>query len=238
MQTDMMNDETARANMYANMRFNMIEQQIRPWNVLQMQTLTALAEIRREYFVPDQYKSLAFADVLIPIDDSPASSGRVMLEPKVGARMIESMAIQPNQRVLQIGTGTGYLTALLATLCEHVTSIEIDAPLSRHAGINLAMAGITNVQLIDCDCFAFCRDFGQSIGSQNGKFDAVLITGSVPKIEQTFLNMINDSGCVVGIEGDNPAMQVVVYRNGDRQSLFETSVPRLVNANDKPCFTF
>lgn len=219
---------------YEAARLNMVEQQIRPWNVLEMQTLTALGEIRREDFVPAQYKDLSFADVRIPIGD-----GQVMLEPKMGARMIEAMAVKPFHRVLEIGTGTGYLTALLATICEHVTSVEIDQQLIRQAAMNLAMAGITNVELVHSDCFAFCR----SPGEHGSQFERVLITGSVPKIDKTFRNMTSIEGCVVGIEGDNPAMQVVVYRAGDRsgrarQSLFETSVPRLVNVDDKPSFIF
>ena len=228
---------------YEIARANMIEQQIRPWNVLQMQTLNALAEIRREDFVPDNYKSLSFADVFIPIGASPIGAspmddGRVMLEPKLGARMIESMQLNPTQRVLEIGTGTGYLTALLATICKHVTSIEIDPKLTRQASINLAMAGIPNVELVQGDGFACCRHPDKYIG--NGKrFDGILITGSMPKITQIFLNMLNVDGCVVGIEGYNPTMQVVVYRaDGDRQALFETSVPRLVHATDSPYFNF
>ncbi len=227
----MMNDEIARANM--------IEQQIRPWNVLQMQTLNVLAEIRREDFVPSQYQLLSFADVPIPMGDNPAEAGKVMLEPKVGARMIEAMGVKPKHQVLEIGTGTGYLTALLATLCEHVLSIEIDVQLIHQADTNLIMAGITNVQLIHDDCFAFCSASHQCIGKHARKFDAILITGSMPKMDHAFLKMINTDGCVVGIEGDDPAMHVVVYRtDGSKQSLFETSVPRLVNADDSQSFVF
>ncbi|WP_423910746.1 protein-L-isoaspartate O-methyltransferase family protein [Candidatus Spongiihabitans sp.] len=225
---------------YEVARVNMIEQQIRPWNVLEMQTLNALSEIRREDFVPAQYKDLSFADVRIPIGggsigDGPISDGQVMLEPKVGARMVEALGLKPIHKILEIGTGTGYLTALLATICEHVTSVEIDQQLTRQAGMNLAMAGIINVELVQSDCFAFCHNPGEH-GSQ---FDGVLITGSMPEIDKTFRNMINIEGCMVGIEGYNPAMQVVVYRAaGARRSLFETSVPRLMNVDDKPSFTF
>lgn len=215
---------------YEVARFNMIEQQIRPWNVLEMQTLKALGEIRREDFIPDKYKDLSFADVRIPIGD-----GQVMLEPKMAARMVESMGLKRTYRVLEIGTGTGYQTALLATMCEHVTSVEIDEKLSKQAEMNLAMAGISNVALIKGDCFEFCR----AREGQDGQFDVVLITGSMPQIDKTFLNMINIEGSVVGIEGNDPAMQVVVYRaDGARRTLFETSVPRLINVDDKPSFTF
>lgn len=220
---------------YQVARFNMIEQQIRPWNVLQVQTLNALGEIRREDFVPEQYKGLSFADMCIPIGD-----GQLMLEPKVGARMIEAMALNSSHRVLEIGTGSGYLTALLATICEHVTSVEIDQQLAHQAGINLAMAGITNVELVKGDGFTFCGDATE-------QFDRVLITGSMHEIDKVFRNITNINGRVVGIEGHDPAMQAVVYgvdedankgANEFRQSLFETSVPRLINAEDKPTFTF
>ena len=215
---------------YETARTNMIEQQIRPWNVLAMQTLKALGEIRREDFVPDQYKDLSFADVQIPIGE-----GEVMLEPKVGARMIEAMTVTQSHNTLVIGTGTGYLVALLATMCNHVTGIEIDHNLSNQAEMNLAMAGITNVELVQGDCFDFCRDPAR----QESKFDGVLITGSVPEIDQTFENMINNEGVVVGIQGFNPAMQMVVCGSGgSRKSLFETSVPRLRNVVEKPAFTF
>ena len=137
-------------------RTNMIEQQIRCWNVLEMQTLKALGEIRREDFVPDSHIELAFADVQIPL-----GKGEVMLEPKVSARHVENLSLSPSHRVLEIGTGTGYVTALLATLCKHVTTLEIDADLSGQAGRNLAMAAITNVELIVGDCFAWCHNNAQ-----------------------------------------------------------------------------
>jgi protein-L-isoaspartate(D-aspartate) O-methyltransferase len=215
---------------YETARTNMIEQQIRPWNVLAMQTLRALGEVRREDFVPDQYKDLSFADVQIPIGE-----GEVMLEPKVGARMIEAMAVTPDHNTLVIGTGTGYLVALLATMCKQVTGIEIDPTLSSQAKMNLAMAGIENVELVQGDCFDFCRE----PANQESKFDSVLITGSVPVIDRTFEDMVHGDGLVVGIQGFDPAMQVVVCGpGGSRKSLFETSVPRLRNVVDIPAFTF
>jgi protein-L-isoaspartate(D-aspartate) O-methyltransferase len=215
---------------YETARANMIEQQIRPWNVLAMQTLRALGDIRREDFVPDNYKELSFADVQIPIGE-----GEVMLEPKVGARMIEAMSVTQDHNTLVIGTGTGYLVALLATMCKHVTSIEIDHTLSSQAELNLAMAGIENVELLRGDCFEFC---GEST-NRNSKFDSLLITGSVPVIDRTLENMVHSDGLVVGIQGFDPAMQVVVCGPGEsRKSLFETSVPRLRNVVEKPAFTF
>lgn len=211
-------------------RSNMIDQQIRPWNVLQMQTLNALAEIRREDFVPDQYKSLSFNDMQIPLGD-----GEFMLEPKIGARMIESLGIKPSHKILEIGTGTGYLTALLATMCDFVTSIEIDADLHRQAGINLAMAGIDNVELLRDDCFSFI----EKNKNPEPRFDRILVTGSVPVIDHGMCNLISDSGTLSGVEGNDPAMQAVICRaDGSRRTLFETSVSRLRNVDEKPQFEF
>ena len=123
-------------------RANMIDQQIRPWNVLDLQTLNALESVRREDFVPKDYRNLAFADVKIPLGD-----GEVMLEPKVSARMMESLQLSTNDRVLEVGTGTGYLTAVLSQVCAHVTSVEINPALLEQARRNLGMAGLENVAL-------------------------------------------------------------------------------------------
>jgi len=207
----------------------MIEQQIRPWNVLAMQTLTALGAIRREDFVPEAYRELSFADVQIPL-----GNGEVMLEPKLGARMVEALALVSTDKVLEIGTGSGYLTALLATVSEHVTSIEIDADLHRQAGLNLAVSGIENVDLIHADCHDFCN------GSR--QYDAVLIGGSVPTVGPMFIDLIDQTGRLIGIEGDEPAMHVVKYTKSadslNKVYLLETSVKRLHNVDEKPEFVF
>lgn len=212
-----MNYETARANM--------IEQQIRPWNVLEMQTLQALNDVRREDFVPEQYRDLSFADIQISI-----SANEVMLEPKVGARMVEALGLTASCRVLEIGAGTGYLTALMATMSQHVTSLEIDSELASTARRNLAMAGIDNTDIIETDCFKHIVE---------EPFDCVLITGSTLDIGSSFLKMISNGGRIVGIQGNNPAMQaVIVNSNGAVTTLFETSVPRLKNVEEAVSFTF
>ncbi len=214
-----MNYETARANM--------IEQQIRPWNVLEMQTLNALNEVHREDFVPRNDRDLAFADIQIAIADN-----EVMLEPKVGARMIEAMGLKHSSRVLEIGSGTGYLTALLAVICDHVTSIEISPTLAGEARRNLAMAGFQNTLVVESDCFDY-------INNATEKFDAVLITGSVPDIQPVFAELISGDGCIVGVQGSNPAMQAVILNaDGNVKTLFETSVPRLRNIVENTTFIF
>ena len=213
-----MDIETARANM--------IEQQIRPWNVLAMQTLNALKQIRREDFVPAEHHAVAFADVQIPL-----GGGEVMLEPKVSARMMEALSLGADDKVLEIGTGSGYLTALLAEVSAHVTSVEIDEGLLAGARNNLLKAGIDNVTLENGDAHA---GWGEA-----GEFDAVLIGGSLPKITDSWLAGLADGGRLVGIEGNLPAMEVVrLTKIGGavggggmaRESLFETAAPRLRNA--------
>ena len=212
-------------------RINMVEQQIRPWNVLETQTLRVLTEIRREDFVPEPYQDLAFADVQVPMNDK-----EFMLEPKVGARMVEALGLSSNHRVLEIGTGTGYLTAILASLCHHVTSIEIDESLHARARVNLARAGIDNVKLVPGDCFRYCGE----AENQDRLFDRILISGSLPQVDERFTRrLVPDHGRVVGIEGHDPAMQVVIVRpDSTRRSLFETHVPRLRNVIDERAFTF
>ena len=218
---------------YETARVNMIEQQIRPWNVLEMQTLNALGSVRREDFVPTEYRDLAFADVQIPL-----GQGEVMLEPKVSARLLESLHLTNNDSVLEIGTGTGYLTALLCLVSKHVTSIEIDADLSAQAERNLGMAGISNFSLINADA----HDGWQPPEDGPEKFDAALISGSLNRIPDTFKHLLRDGGRLVGIEGKKPAMQAVLYKKaGDkvtRKALFETWAPRLKNADEKEEFIF
>ncbi|NKB63078.1 MAG: methyltransferase domain-containing protein [Gammaproteobacteria bacterium] len=215
---------------YEIARANMIEQQIRPWNVLAIQTLNALGEIRREDFVPKDYQELAFADIQIPL-----ANGEVMLEPKLSARMLESLSLEKSHRVLEIGMGTGYLTALLATVSGHVTSVEIDPQLHQQAKLNLAMAGIENIELVLDDCHNFCH--------QGYQYDAVLISGSMPVIPPFFLDQIPEGALLVGIEGNDPAMQVVRYTKSSslslsKVSLLETSVRRLRNVDETPEFQF
>lgn len=210
-------------------RANMIEQQIRPWNVLEMQTLSALGAVRREDFVPSEQRDVAFADVQIPLGD-----GEVMLEPKVSARMMEALHLTAGDRVLEVGTGTGYLTALLCQICSHVTSVEIDPDLLEQARRNLGMAGIENVSLVEGDAH---EGWGQS-----GEFDAVLVSGSMARLADGLLAGLAAGGRLIGIEGHAPAMQAVLYTRTEegfsRRSLFETSAPRLKNAEDTPEFVF
>jgi len=212
----------------------MIEQQIRPWRVLETQTLEALRRIRREHFVPAQYRHLAFADVQIPLVAGAAGTGEVMLEPKVGARMLEALNLGGGDRVLEIGAGSGYLVALLASLSAHVTAVEINPQLLALAQRNLATAAIDNVTLQSGDAHAGWGEPGQ--------FDAILISGSLPAITEAWPAALADGGRLVGIEGHAPAMTAVqLVKDGGRvlrETLFETVVPRLRNVSEPDSFQF
>lgn len=213
-------------------RTNMIEQQIRAWNVLEMQTLNALGAVRREDFVPEAYRHLAFADVQIPLGND-----EVMLEPKVSARMMESLHLKTSDKVLEIGTGTGYLTALLCQVADHVTSVEIEPHLHEQARRNLGMAGINNATLVNDD--------GHLGYGQPDSYDAIIVSGSMNRISEAIKEQLVVGGRLVGIEGFAPAMQAICYTRqvenisaARRQTLFETWAPRLKNAEDKQEFIF
>lgn len=210
-------------------RFNMIEQQIRPWDVLEPRILDAVAAVQREAFVPAGYRELAFADIQVPL-----THGEVMLEPKLAARLAQALDPQPNEKILQIGTGSGYLTALLASLAGEVTSVEIHSDLSQQAGRNLAMAGFANVKLE-------CGDAAQG-WAKGSAWDGIVITGSLPVLPDAYLDALKPGGRLVAIVGSEPAMEVNLYtRQADgieERSLFETVVPPLRNAQAISSFEF
>lgn len=210
-------------------RENMIEQQIRPWNVIDVDVLNIMKEIPREFFVPDEYKELAFADTEIPIGE-----GQVMMAPKIEARMLQALSINPGDRVLEVGTGSGYVTACLDWLSDEVTSIEIDESLSNQAREHLAAFGIVDARLYVDDVFDY--PFGDN-------FDVIAVTGSLPIATDFFEKLLNDRGRlfqVVG-EGASATAQLVTRVKGDiytREELFETALPALINAPRPDSFTF
>lgn len=216
--------ETARANM--------VEQQIRPWQVLDARVLDALRQVRREDFVPAAQHHLAFADAQIPLGDD---AGAALLEPKVTARMVEALRLQPSHRALLIGAGSGYTAALIAALAAHVTAVEIDPKLLELAQRNLSRAGVDNAELQEGDAHAGWGDAES--------FDAVFISGSLHAIDDSWADALTAGGRLVGIEGNAPAMRVVLLtKSGDgeitRESLFETVAPRLQGAVEPQHFQF
>jgi protein-L-isoaspartate(D-aspartate) O-methyltransferase len=203
-------------------RFNMIEQQVRPWDVLDQQVLDTMARIPREAFVPEKYRALAFADINIPLEHE-----QVMMAPKVEGRLLQALAITPGDSVLEIGTGSGYLTACLAALGNHVTSYEIFPDLSQAAGEKLAANGCRNVTLIE----------GDAAGGidRSTRYDVIAVTGSLPELRTTFHNNLSRGGRLFMITGTPPVMEAVLVTridddNWKTESLFETSLPPLVNA--------
>lgn len=210
-------------------RFNMIEQQIRTWEVLDPVVLDLLHQVPREDFVPDNYKGLAFADLEIPL-----GHGQVMLSPKLEARMLQTLDLKPTDNVLEIGTGSGYMTALLAKLAQHVDSVEIIQEFSHLAAQKLAAHGINNVTL----------EVGDGARSWDEKsYDAIVLTGSVPLFPKDFQHQLKPGGRLLAIVGEAPAMEAVlttcqsagVY---SRISLFETCIPALQHAPQPERFSF
>lgn len=210
-------------------RFNMVEQQIRPWEVLDPAVLDLLFTVRREEFVPSAYRALAFADLEIPIGE-----GESMWAPKLEARALQELAPRRGETVLEIGTGSGYLTALIASLAGHVTSVEIHGRFSREAAGRLRRAAIDNVELVVGDG---SRGFG------NDSYDAILLSGSTPILHEAFFRQLKPGGRVFAIVGDAPAMTAKLFRFSAPgacavTSLFETVVKPLVNAPAPARFAF
>lgn len=196
-------------------RFNMIEQQVRPWEVLDARVLELLGRVRREDFVPEAQRALAFADLELPL-----SPEACMLAPRVQARLVQDLALQPTDRVLEIGTGSGYTTALLASLAQGVVSIEIDAAIAERARSNLQRAGLTNVELRTGDAtandFALCRS--------GGPFNAIVLGGSVAEVPSALLGLLAPGGRLIAIVGDEPVMRATLVTRGGEAD-FHTAQP-------------
>ncbi|GAA4333809.1 protein-L-isoaspartate O-methyltransferase [Pigmentiphaga soli] len=204
-------------------RFNMVEQQIRPWDVLDQNVLDLLFRVKREEFVPPALRSLAFADTDIPLKFDDFDTGECMLAPKVEARLQQELSLKPTDSVLEIGTGSGYQTALLASQARTVTSVEILPRLSAFAKENLKRAGITNAELQVGD---------GSKGWGSTEYDAILVTGSVPEVPDSLKYQLRVGGRLVIIVGQAPVMTAwLIVRTTaasfETTSLFETLVKPL-----------
>jgi protein-L-isoaspartate(D-aspartate) O-methyltransferase len=210
-------------------RFNMIEQQIRTWEVLDPAVLELLHEVRREDFVPAEHRALAFADLELPL-----GHGEAMMQPKVEARVVQELALLPHESVYEVGTGSGYLAALLARRSRHVTTAEIHPDFKARAGANLVAAGISNVTLLEGD--------GAARPLAEGAYDAIVLTGSVPLLPQAFLERLAPGGRLFAVVGDPPVMKATLVRHvaGSFQhvELFETLLKPLVNAPQPSRFRF
>lgn len=203
-------------------RQNMIEQQIRTWEVLDERVLDTMLQVPREDFVPPAYRSLAFCDMAIPLDH-----GESMMQPKVEARMLQALAIRPTDKVLEIGTGSGHVTALLAKLGGEVVSVDIHPDFTETAGHRLAAHGIDNVVLETGDA--------ADGWSGHGPFDVIAVTGSLPLLTESIQRDLKVGGRLFVVVGEEPVMEAfLITRLGDnewhREALFETVLPPLVNA--------
>jgi protein-L-isoaspartate(D-aspartate) O-methyltransferase len=203
-------------------RFNMIEQQVRPWDVLDQRVLDVMSATPREDFVPEKYRSLAFADTNIPLGHD-----QVMMAPKTEGRLLQVLDVQADDSVLEIGTGSGYLTACLSRLGNHVTSVEIFPEFREAAAAKLAAHGYRNVTLKDADA-------ANGIGSDT-RYDVIAVTGSLPLLQRQFHDNLALGGRLFVITGMPPVMEALLItrideRNWSRESLFETSIPPLLHA--------
>ena len=217
-------------------RYNMVEQQIRPWNVQHPALLEALHTLRREDFVPPAHYQKAFMDTEIPLRDDPLAMerGQCMLAPKIDARLANDLQLQPHERVLEIGTGSGYMAGLLSRVCQEVVTLEIDAELAEAARENLASAGCHNVTVRVAD--------GSKDTLADGPFDAIVLSGSVQKLAEALLGHLKDGGRLIAIVGDLPVMRVtLVQKNGTQYTTttpWDTVAPRLQGFATAPRFSF
>ncbi len=210
-------------------RFNMVEQQVRTWDVLDQEVLDLLFEVKREHFVPPAYRALAFADLEIPLGD-----GEHMWTPKMEARVVQELELKRDESTLEIGTGSGYLTALLARRSADVTSVEINPRLLLQASTHLASAGIRNVRLEKGDAAHGWRD---------QTYDAIVLTGSTPMLPDSWFKQLRPGGRLFAVVGDAPVMAARLARWSApgaiiQQDLFETVVAPLKNAPQPERFVF
>lgn len=206
-------------------RFNMIEQQVRPWRVNDARVLDILARVPRELFVPAQHLGMAFADAEIPLDTHEHRSGQVILPPKLDARMLQAVAPQPGETVLEIGTGSGYATALLAHATPRVCSWEIDPKLARQAAANLLRAGFDDLDLQTGDA-------RQALADADARWDVIVFSGATALPPDDFLGRLNPGGRLFCYVGEAPVMEARLYTrqadgNLQQEDLFETMVPTL-----------
>ncbi len=211
-------------------RFNMIEQQIRPWDVLDTSILDLLSVVRREDFVPAEHKAQAFMDIEIPL-----GQGRMLLAPRVEARLVQDLSLSKRDAVLQIGVGTGYVTALIAHKARRVIAVDSDAELAKAARTNLRNASVNNAEVIQADALAGYP--------AQGPYDAILLTGSVAEVPQNLLDQLKTGGRLLAIVGQEPIMQATLHtRVSDtqftRQALFDTVAPRLAGYSEPSQFKF
>jgi protein-L-isoaspartate(D-aspartate) O-methyltransferase len=211
-------------------RFNMVEQQIRPWQVLDPQVLTVLSNVQRELFVPQAYQAMAYTDTDIPL-----GHGEAMAPPRVAARLMHDLHLNGTEKVLEIGTGSGYMAALLAGRAQRVVSLEINPELASNARNNLQRAGITNVDVRVAD--------GSTGASGDAPFDAIVLGGSVAEVPQTLLQQLAIGGRLLAIVGHDHVMAATLFTRTadaawDSKALWDHTAPRLQGFAEPTRFKF
>jgi protein-L-isoaspartate(D-aspartate) O-methyltransferase len=215
---------------FEHARHNMVEQQVRPWDVLDARVLALFERIQREDFVPVRHRKLAFADLAIPLE-----CGQSMMRPIIEGRMLQALELAEDETVLEIGTGSGFVTACLCELGRRVVSVELHQELLEQAGRRLAEKGYDNLELFHADVLSGWQP--------EQAHDVVVVTGSVPQVPEIFNGWVNPGGRMFVIEGEAPAMKARVLKRLNisdwvGEDLFETDVPALVNSARPPQFEF
>ena len=211
-------------------RFNMIEQQIRTWEVLDQNVLSLLAVVKREDFTPAAYRSMAFVDTEVPLP-----GGQCMLAPKVDARLLQELAVHKHEWVLEVGTGSGYMAALLGHQAQHVTTMEVLPELAKLATDNLRHASVMNVDVVQANgCRGLVAD---------APFDVILLSGSVAEVPAAVLAQLKVGGRLAAIVGQLPVMRAMLFTRSGEQSfssvdLFDTVAPRLKGFDEPTRFSF
>ncbi|WP_102788211.1 protein-L-isoaspartate O-methyltransferase family protein [Stenotrophomonas bentonitica] len=209
---------------YSHARELMVEQQIRPWDVLEIRVLDVLARLPREAFVAESHRALAYADIELPL-----GNGQKMMKPVIGGRTLQALDLQPGDEVLEIGTGSGYLSACMGELAREVLSLEIDAELATTARARLDAAGLgNNVRIETADALSWDTE---------RRFDAICVTGAVDVIPSRFAQWLRPGGRLFVIRGRSPVMEAVLVKaDGTTESLFETDIDYLRGAAPAPQF--
>ncbi len=211
-------------------RFNMVEQQVRTWEVLDERVLELLETTHREDFVPVRYRKMAFTDMAIPLDH-----GQTMMKPVIEGRLLQALELKSGETVLEIGTGSGFITACLAQLAKHVVSVDVHEQFSNEVASRLKEKGIQNVEL----------ETGNAMTGWQPEqaHDVLVVTGSVPSVPDHFRGWVNPGGRIFIVCGEEPAMEAKLFTKLNatqwrEESLFETDLARLIDAEKAPEFEF